>query len=153
MLDFMDHNKYLMLIGRVLLVLVYVYFISHWRLSFSDNFPGFGFADGYGPVGTIARAGERGIPAILVWTAFAIKFFGGTAIILGFQTRLASLALIFFVLCTAFIYHLPNGPATFYVVFFKELSMIGGLLILAVVGPGELSLDGRNKLKVRSSAS
>ena len=129
MLDFMDNNKYLMLIARILLGLVFIYFIV------APN-----------PSHTIATAATKGIPAFLVWGFFAVKLVGGTAIIIGFQTRIASLALIFLVCCTVIIFHLPNGPATFYVMFFKELCMIGGLLILAVVGPGELSVDGCKKI-------
>lgn len=129
MLNFMDNNKYLMLIARILMGLVYVYFI---------------FA--FNPSNPIATAATKGIPAFLVWIALAVKLFGGTAIIIGFQTRLAALALIGFTLSTAFIYHLPTGPETFFVMFFKELCMVGGLLVLAVAGPGELSVDGRKNL-------
>ena len=123
MLDVMNNNKYVMLIGRVLLVLAYIMFI------FSFNFA-------EGPVDAIASAAKKGIPAYLVWMAEALKFTCGFAIIFGIQTRPAALALIFFTLCTAFIFHFSRGA-----VFFKEISMIGGFLILAAVGPGELSLE------------
>jgi putative oxidoreductase len=119
MLDFMNNCKYTMLAGRVLLVLVY--FIG-----------GFGLLTGNVPV---EFAATKSIPAVLVWLAFALKLLGGLAIIVGFQTRLAALGLVVFTLCTAFIFHFMDN------MFLKELSMVGGLLILAAVGPGKLSIE------------
>ena len=131
MLDFMNDNKYVLLIGRVLLVLVF--FIGS-----------FGVIVGIMPydINSIIdfAAREGGIPAYLVWMAMMLKLFGGTAIIIGYQTRFAAIALIFFTLCAAFIFHPITSS-----VFQKEISMVGGLLILAAVGPGDLSLEGRKK--------
>ena len=129
----MDDNKYLMLTARILLGLVFVYFVVGIDLS-KELFSG-----------PIATAGKKGIPALIVWIGLMIKLFGGIGIIIGYQTRLSAIGLIIFTLSTAFIFHLPNGPATFYVMFTKELCMVGGLLLLAIVGPGELSLDERKK--------
>ncbi len=69
-----------------------------------------------------------------------LKMIGGTAIVFGYQTRFAAIALIFFTLCVAFIFHPITSS-----VFLKEISMVGGLLILAAVGPGELSLEKYKK--------
>ena len=134
MLDFMIDNKYVLLTGRVLLVIVYLYLNPFLTWDF--------LANGLHPVATAA---VKGIPAFLVWASMALKLFAGFAIIIGFQTRLGALALIVFTLCTAFIFHFPTEPDMNYVVFLKEISMIGGLLILAAVGPGELSVEGRKK--------
>ena len=129
MLDFMNDNKYVMLIGRVFLVIVYLYLNPFLTFDFLD-----------GTISPIATAAKKGIPAFLVWMSMVLKLFAGIAIIIGFQTRLAALGLIFFTLCTAFIFNLSNS-----VMFLKEFSMIGGLLILTAVGPGELSLEGHKK--------
>ncbi len=122
MLDFMN-NRYTLLMGRVLLVLVY----------FLGGFELFGGMDD-----NVEYAAAKGIPGFLVWVAFLLKLVGGLAIIVGFQTRLAAFGLIIFTLCTAFIFH-PYPD----MVFLKEISMIGGLLLLSAVGPGELSLEHR----------
>lgn len=111
-----------LLVGRILLVIVY--FLG-----------GFSLLKGEVP---IDYAASKGVPALLVWIGFAIKLFGGLAVILGFFTRWAALALVVFTLGTAFIFH-PYPD----MVFLKEISMIGGLLILAAVGPGDLSIDAR----------
>ena len=83
-------------------------------------------------------AATKGVPAIAVYVGYAIKLFGGLAVIIGFQTRIAALLLVLFTLGTAFIFH-----GEFDSVFWKEISMIGGLLLVAAYGPGELSVDGR----------
>tara|TARA_B110000444_G_scaffold238608_1_gene252331 strand:+ start:143 stop:538 length:396 start_codon:yes stop_codon:yes gene_type:complete len=130
MLDFMDNNKYTMLAGRILLALIY---FQGGFLLFSDM------------SGVVMYAASKNIPEILVTAAFALKLLAGLAIIIGFQTRLAALGLVIFTLCTAFIFHpYPDG------VFMKELSMVGGLLLLLAVGPGEVSIDYLRKRNDRT---
>jgi putative oxidoreductase len=121
MLDFVE-NKYVVAIARVALVLIY--FMG-----------GFSLLTGSAPV---EYAATKGVPAIAVYVGFAIKLFGGLAVIVGFQTRIAALLLVLFTIGTAFIFHGDFGN-----VFWKEISMIGGLLLIAAYGPGELSVDGR----------
>lgn len=125
MLDFLN-NKYTMALARILLVLVY--FMGGFRLL-SGNVP-------------IEFAASKGVPGILVWIGYTIKLFGGLAVIVGFQTRIAAVLLIAFTLGTAFIFH-PFWIEGQWSTFWKEISMIGGLLLIAAVGPGELSVDGR----------
>ena len=122
------HNKYLMAVGRTLLVLIY--FIG-----------GFGLLTGDVPVD---YAASKGVPAFAVWIGFAIKLFGGMAVIVGFQTRIAALLLVLFTLGTAFIFH-PFWVEGEWSSFWKEISMIGGLLFVAAVGPGALSVDERKR--------
>jgi len=120
------NNKYVLAAGRILLVLIY--FIG-----------GFGLLTGNIP---IDYAAAKGVPAIAVWAGFAIKLFGGLAVIIGFQARLAACLLILFTLGTAFIFH-PFWVEGQWNIFWKEISMIGGLMVLAAVGPGALSFDER----------
>ena len=126
MLDFVE-NKYVVAIARTALVLIY--FMG-----------GFSLLTGGVPV---EFAATKGVPAIAVYAGYAIKLFGGLAVIIGFQTRIAALLLVLFTISTAFIFHGDFGN-----VFWKEISMIGGLLLVAAYGPGELSVDGRRSSKV-----
>lgn len=126
MLNFVE-NKFVVAIARIALVLIY--FMG-----------GFSLLTGNAPV---EFAATKGVPAIAVYVGYAIKLFGGLAVIVGFQTRIAALLLVLFTIGTAFIFH-----GEFDSVFWKEISMIGGLLLLAAYGPGELSVDRR-----RSSGS
>lgn len=109
-----------LLVGRVLLVAVY--FLG-----------GFGLLSGSIP---IEYAASKGMPAFMVWIGYTIKLFGGFAVILGLITRLAVFGLILFTLGTAFIFHPYPDP-----LFMKELSMIGGLLVLLGIGAGRFSVD------------
>ena len=78
------------------------------------------------------------IPQLFVWFAFIFKAVAGLCLFLGFKTRTAAYGLIVFTVMTALNYHDFGG-----VVFMKEVSMIGGLLVLAAVGPGRWSFDGK----------
>jgi len=117
-----------MAFGRTLLVLIY--FIGGFSLLTGDV--------------PVDYAASKGVPAFAVWIGFAIKLFGGLAVIIGFQTRIAALLLVLFTLGTAFIFH-PFWVEGEWNSFWKEISMIGGLLFVAAVGPGALSVDERKK--------
>ena len=121
MLNFVE-NKYVIAIARTALVLIY--FMGGFSLL-TGNMP-------------VEFAATKSVPAFAVYIGYAIKLFGGLAVIIGFQTRIAALLLVLFTLGTAFIFHGDFGN-----VFWKEISMIGGLLLVAAYGPGELSVDGR----------
>lgn len=122
MLDQLQNSRYTLLMGRILLA--FIYFKG-----------GLSLITGSVPV---EFAASKGIPALLVWLGFMIKFASGCAIIIGYKTRIAALMLIGFTLLTAFIFFGDFGN-----VFWKEISMIGGLLVLVAAGPGELSFDAR----------
>jgi putative oxidoreductase len=62
-------------------------------------------------------------------------------LIAGFQTRLIALALAGFSLAAAVIFHSNLADQTMFVMFFKNVSMAGGFLIIAVHGAGAFSLD------------
>ena len=126
MLDQLQNSKYVLLIGRILLA--FIYFKG-----------GLSLTTGAVP---IEFAATKGIPGLLVWVGFTVKLVAGLAVILGYQTRIAALALIVFTVLTAFIFHGDFGNA-----FWKEVSMIGGLLVLLASGPGELSVDARIQQK------
>jgi len=122
----MQKHDIALAIGRTLLALVFFIGGVKWLIG---DLP-FGYA------------AAKGVPALGVWIAFAIKLLGGLAVIVGFQTRVAAAAIIVFTTCTAFLFH-PFWVASEWNVFWKEISMIGGFLVLIAAGPGALSIDGR----------
>jgi putative oxidoreductase len=95
-----------------------------------------------------ASLAGRGIPASSTWALIGatVEFVGGVLIVTGFRTREASLLMVLFVIVATGISHrfweyadaarrLQESQ------FFKNLSIIGGFLLLCVAGAGRYSLD------------
>ena len=84
-----------------------------------------------------------GIPAFLAWPAVMFEILAGAAIIAGFQTRLAALALAAFCVVTAVLYHFVPADQMQMTQFFKNIGLAGGYLLLANAGSGAFSVDAR----------
>ena len=95
-----------------------------------------------------ASLAGRGVPQSSVWAVIGatVEFVGGILIVTGFRTRDASLLMILFVIVATGISHrfwefaeaarrLQESQ------FFKNLSIIGGFLLLVVTGSGRFGLD------------
>jgi len=103
-----------------------------------------------GFAGTAGYFGSLGIPfptAALVGT-IVLEIVGAIAILVGFQTRLAALALAIFTVAATFLGHafwtFPADQAFVQqLMFMKNVAVVGGLLVLAAAGPGKWSLDER----------
>lgn len=125
----------IILLARILLMILFI--MSGWSKLF-----GFG--------GTVAYLESLGTPVPMLAAAIAIlmEFFVAIAIILGFYTRPLAFLFALFVLGTALIGHDfwnmadPERAANM-TQFFKNISIMGGLLLLGVTGAGKYSLDGR----------
>lgn len=88
-----------------------------------------------------------GIPmaGLVAVAAVALKIFGGLALAAGFKARYAALSLAIFTALTIVLFHGPSSwgdPATGYVNYLmalKNLSIIGGLLLVANNGAGAMA--------------
>ncbi len=89
-----------------------------------------------------------GLPGILVYPTILFEIAAGLAIIAGYRTRYAALALAGYSLLTAFIFHSQLGDQTQLLMFRKNVAMAGGLLFLARHGAAELSIDNRRSTAV-----
>jgi len=119
-------------LGRILLGLLFV--IS-----------GFGKITGFaGTAGYMASQGMPMAEALLVG-AIAVELVGGLMLVAGFQARWAALAIAAFLVPTSLIFHNPIGPegAAQMTQFLKNLSIMGGMLVVAAFGPGAWSIDRR----------
>ncbi len=123
------------LAGRSLLALIFV--IS-----------GYGKITGF--AGTAAYMASKGLPMadVLLVGAIAAELGGGLAIVAGWKARWAALALFLFIIPTTLVFHNPAGlPAAEAqaqtIHFLKNVSIMGGMLLLAAFGPGAWSVDGR----------
>lgn len=100
--------------------------------------------------GTTAYMASLGAPLPMVAAAIAVimEFFVGILLVIGFYTRPLAVLYAVFVLGTALLGHQywtmvdPERAANI-INFYKNISIIGGLLLLAVTGPGKYSVDGR----------
>lgn len=102
---------------------------------------------GYGKItayaGTQAYMASAGVPGALLPLVIAVELGGGLLLIAGYQTRLVALALAFFSVASAVLFHSNLADQTMFIMFFKNVAMAGGFLIIAVHGAGSLSLDHR----------
>jgi putative oxidoreductase len=84
-----------------------------------------------------------GVPSILLPVVIATEILGAIAIILGWQTRVAALLLAGYSLLAALIFHNNFASQIDMIMFLKNVSIAGGLLLLVANGAGPLSLDRR----------
>jgi len=86
---------------------------------------------------------SAGVPAILLPFAIALEVLSSLAVILGWKTRVAAALLAGFSVITALIFHNNFADQTQLIMFFKNVSIAGGFLLLVTHGAGPLSLDYR----------
>jgi putative oxidoreductase len=94
----------------------------------------------------------RGIPfpALFLIIAIIIQILGGFSVLLGYKVKIGALVLIGFLVPITVIYHTNfNNPMTI-IDFMKNVSIIGGLLMVAHTPCGKFSIEGwlrKRKLK------
>ncbi|AFZ51520.1 DoxX family protein [Dactylococcopsis salina] len=120
--------SYLPLFGRICLCLIF------FQGAFG-NFSDFS--------ATQARMGEMGLPlpALLLAGNIIFQFVGAISLLLGFKVQWGAVILIVFLIPTTLIFHdfwVDPGER---IAFFKNLALIGGLLLLIQTGAGAVSLD------------
>jgi putative oxidoreductase len=127
------NSDLLALVGRVLLGLIFV--VAGWgKLT--------GFA---GAVGYIASKGLP-MPELLAAVAVAFELGGGLALVVGFKARWAALAIaVFMIVITPIFHNFWDAPAAQamnqQIHFLKNVSILGGILMVMAFGPGRFSLD------------
>jgi putative oxidoreductase len=88
------------------------------------------------------------VPGAVTAASIAIQLGAGLLLVLGWKTRLAAWLLVVYVLIATVTAHRywEIDPAHQLVQlgnFYKNLAIIGGLVLLALGGPGKLSIDRR----------
>jgi putative oxidoreductase len=83
------------------------------------------------------------VPAVLLPVAIATELGCGALLVLGWQTRLAALALSGFCLITAAIFHTKFSDGNQVLHFAKDIALAGAFLFVAGRGAGRFSLDAR----------
>lgn len=123
-------RRYSLDIGRILLSLI---FLGSAATKIAD------------PAGTQAYMAAYGLPmtSLLLMAAIATELLGGLALLVGLKTRLAAFVLSGFLLSATLIFHTSLGEQQQLLHFLKNVSILGGLLLLMTEGSGPLSLDRR----------
>jgi len=134
----------LLLLGRVLLSLIFVLSGFDKLTLWSD---------------TGAYMASKGMPFVPFFLGMAVvlELGGGLLVGLGYRARLGAVALVVFVIPTTLIFHnfwSLAGPEQMLqtTMFLKNLSILGGLLLVVACGPGRFSLDGNRPLRTDGAA-
>jgi putative oxidoreductase len=110
------------MVGRMLIGLLFLFSGANILLSGSIN-------------GTASMIESVGFPMalILAWVVVAVKIIGGGALMVGYETKKATLALMGFLVITIVFFHFDVND----IQLFKNLAIMGGLFYVYVYGPGE----------------
>ncbi|HDT2415119.1 TPA: DoxX family protein, partial [Enterobacter hormaechei subsp. steigerwaltii] len=131
--DFGSSRSFLLLIARIAIVVLFIIF-GYPKLT--------GFS------GTVQYMTSLGapMPMLAAIVAVVMEVPASILIVLGFFTRPLAVIFVFYTLGTAVIGHhywdmtgdavLPNM-----INFYKNVSIAGGFILLAITGPGAISLD------------
>ena len=132
---FEKYKDGLILTARILLVILYVKF-------------GMGKVTSFAATADYMAAADLPAPQLMTAIAVAMELVVGLAIAVGYYTRPLALALAIYTLLAAVIGHPYWNMAgamehDSMINFYKNISIVGGLLLLIVAGPGRYSIDKR----------
>jgi putative oxidoreductase len=118
------------------------------RLLISTIFIFSGLSKIPGHAAMVGFAASKGLPAadLAIWLAAAVEILGGLSILLGFQARIAAWLLFLYLIPTSVVFHnfwamqgMDKMDAQAH--FFKNVAIMGGLLVVATFGAGAYSID------------
>jgi putative oxidoreductase len=124
-------TDFLLLAGRVILGWIFVMY---------------GWTKLFGIPEYAATFPRRGLSTWMAYIAVPAEFFVGLALILGFATRYAVLIMLFYMVVASFSSHtywnVPEAQRVNQMAhFWKNISMMGGMVLLFITGAGRFSLD------------
>ena len=124
-------QDFLLLVGRILLGWVFVFY--GWTHiadmpAFAKTFP------------------NRGLPEWLAYIASPVELIGGVLLVVGLATRYTALVLVLFMIVASFSSHaywsVPAAQKGNQMAhFWKNISMMGGLIAVFITGAGAYALD------------
>ena len=120
-------------VGRILISLIFI--IS-----------GFGKIAAY--AATQGFMESVGVPGQLLPLVIALEIAGGLAVALGWHARLAAFLLAGFSLLSGVIFHADFGDQMQMIMFWKNLALTGGFLMIVLHGAGPWSIDNRRAAAV-----
>lgn len=91
--------------------------------------------------GFTAYLTSGGLPAFLAWPSILFEILLGLSMLLGFQTRIMAFLGAGFCVVAALLYHLHPADQMQMTMFYKNLGVTAGFLMLFAHGGGKLALD------------
>jgi putative oxidoreductase len=113
------------------------------RLFLSAIFIKSGIDKIFNPESTQQYMESMGVPSLLLIPTIIVLLVGGISVLVGYKARYGALLLIGFLIPTTLIFHTNFAESSQQIAFLKNLGLMGGLLMVAVFGPGSLSFDHR----------
>jgi putative oxidoreductase len=116
------------LVGRIALVVIFA--ASGWGK----------FMDPEGTVGFMTKVGHvpAGFATPLLYLSAVIELGGAILIIIGFKSRYIAALLFLFLIPVTYLFHASQGDS---IQTLKNISMMGGFLLLVAHGPGDFAID------------
>ncbi len=97
------------------------------------------------PSGTKAYMEQFQVPGVLLIPTILVLLLGGLSVLLGYQARWGAALLIGFLMPATLIFHTDFSQKIEVIQFWKNLALMGGLLLVVAYGSGELSLSGGSR--------
>lgn len=85
------------------------------------------------------------LTSILLVIAILIEILCGLSLLLGFKVRWGSIILVIYMVIVTLIFHTKFSDPIQFIMFQKNLAIIGGLLLIFHFGPGAISFDEKVK--------
>lgn len=133
--EFGQSRHFLLLIARIAIMVLFIIF---------------GFPKMTGFSGTVQYMASSGVPlpTLSAIVAIIMEVPAAILIVLGFFTRPLALLFVLYTLGTAVLGHpywTMSGDAVVpnMINFYKNISIAGGFILLAITGPGAISIDRR----------
>jgi putative oxidoreductase len=126
--------KFTVLLGRILFASIFLMSITH---IFNES--------------TVEQAASHDVPmaSVLVRIAGVLAIAGSLSVILGYKARLGAWLIVLFLVPVTFFMHNfwtisdPMMRMMQQINFMKNISMLGGALLITYFGAGPLSIDSR----------
>ena len=116
------------------------------RLFLSAIFIKSGVSKLLSPAQTQAYMAAKGLPftEVLIWATILVLILGGVSVLLGYKSKIGACLLIGFLIPATLIFHgtFPEEE----IAFFKNLGLMGGLLMVLAFGSGKFSLENYLKM-------
>ncbi|MEL6601879.1 MAG: DoxX family protein [Cyanobacteria bacterium J06614_10] len=128
--------KYLPLAARICLSLIFFQAGINHLIGFSEFVP------------VVAGTGLP-LPGLLAAGTVVFQLLGAIALVIGYKAKIGATLLILFLIPASIFFH---PPASDLIGFLKNLSLIGGLLMVVAYGAGPVSVESATSASDRGNA-